>query len=432
VTDWPNIYTSPTGERLNDNEGLVEAAVPHYAFWHSRPELLSIYENARRTMIAPWSALGLAMCRSLVSIPHWVNYESFMGTAALNIGVVNIGDSGGGKSRLAGLVDASLPFLGREVPNFAAIEVGSGEAIADVYAHPAEKDDPANNIQRGDLIWHNRSHSRLFSFDEVGRMFKMGNRDSGSTIFEYVKQGLSGGPLGRHLAKGAGTMIQPGQYRFAFVTNAQPGRSGVLLNPDEVEGGFPGRLLWFETRDPRAVIERDDSPIEPHGVKEIDWQFKSTIRALPQMDDAHRLDRELYHTDRRDPIDGHLNLLRAKVAVALMRLNGRTYLRDDDWDLAGEVIEESVRVRRWVQQLLAVKGRDAEKERGEALARQSAAAQEAAVTLRMKRICDSLRRYHAEGVPQNLWRRKLNSDDRPYYEDALDALGRGVGGPSHA
>lgn len=420
--DW-NPYEMVTGEVHNDNQGLVEAATPHYEFWHSRPELLSIYQNARRTMIAPWSALGLAICRSLVSIPYWVNYESFMGTAPLNIGVVNIGDSGGGKSRLSGLVDASLPFLGIQVPKFDAVEVGSGEAIADVYAHPAEKDDPANNIRRGDLVWHNQSHARLFSFDEVGRMFKMGNRDSGSTIFEYVKQGLSGGPLGRHLAKGAGTMIDPGQYRFAFVTNAQPSRSGVLLNPDEIEGGFPGRLLWFETRDPRAVIEQDDSPIVPHGVKDIDWRMVRTIRALPQMDEAHRRDRAIYHTDQRDPIDGHLNLVRAKVAVALMRLNGRVYLKDEDWDLAGVVIEESVRVRQWVQQLLAVKGREAEKARGESIARQSAAAQEAANTLRMKRITDSLRRYRSEGIPQNLWRRRLNSDDRPYYEDALDLLG---------
>ena len=420
-TEWPNIYAEAGKVVHNDNEGLIEAARPHYAFWHSRPELLSIYENARRTMIAPWSALGLALCRSLVSIPWWVQYESFMGTAPLNIGVVNVGDSGGGKSKVAGLVDASLPFLGR-VPNFAAVEVGSGEAIADVYAHPAEKDDPANNVRRGELIWHNHSHARLFAFDEVGRMFKMGNRDSGSTIFEYVKQGLSGGPLGRHLAKGAGTMIEPATYRFAFVTNAQPSRSGVLLSPDEVEGGFPGRLLWFETRDPRAVVERDDAPITPHGVKEIDWQFKHTVLALPQMDAAHRRDRELYHTDQRDPIDGHLNLLRAKVAVALMRLNGRTFLNDEDWDLAGVVMEESVRVRQWVQQVLAMKGRDAEKARGESLARQSAAAESAKEALTMRRITDLLRSFEAKGMPQNLWRRNLPGRDREFYEDAVAIL----------
>ena len=420
--EWPNIYTTPTGERHNDNEGLIEAAIPHYAFWHSRPELLSIYENSRRTMFAPWSVLGLAICRSLVSIPWWVRYQSYMGSAALNIGVVNIGDSGGGKSRLAGLLDSGLPFLGL-VPKFTAIEVGSGEAIADVYAHQAEKDDPANGIRRGDLIWHNQSRARLFSFDEVGRMFKMGNRDSGSTIFEYVKQGISGGPMGRHLAKGSGTMIEPEQYRFAFTTNAQPSRSGVLLNPDEVEGGFPGRLLWFETRDPRAVTEYDDTEVVPYGIKEMHWQNHHAVIALPQMDDAHKASRALYHTDQRDPIDGHLDLTRAKVAVALMRLNGRWTLNDEDWDLAGDVIEESVRVRQWVQQVLAMKGREAEKARGEALARQSAAAESAAETIRLSRITDLLRKYHGEGVPQKEWRTKLPNRDREFYPDALRAMG---------
>ena len=417
--EWPNIYTTPTGERHHDNEGLVEAAVPHYAFWHSRPELLSIYENSRRTMFAPWSVLGLALCRSLVSIPWWVRYESYMGTAALNIGVVNIGDSGGGKSRLAGLLDTSLPFVGGQVPKFTAIEVGSGEAIADVYAHMADKDDPANGVRRGDLIWHNQSRARLFSFDEVGRMFKMGNRDSGSTIFEYVKQGLSGGAIGRHLAKGAGTMIEPEQYRFAFTTNAQPSRSGVLLNPDEVEGGFPGRLLWFETRDPRAVSEYDDTEVVPHRVLDIDWRQYETVPALPQMNAFHKECRALYHTDQRDPIDGHLDLTRAKVAVALMRLNGRVFLNSEDWDLAGVVIDESVRVRQWVQQVLAMKGREADKARGEALARQSLAAEDAKDTLTLKRITDRLLTFQANGMPQNMWRRSLADRDRVYYEAAL-------------
>jgi hypothetical protein len=422
-SEWEfNIYEVAGTVTHNDNEGLREATLPNAEFWYSRPELKSIYENSRRTMIAPWSALGLAICRSLVSIPYWVHYESFMGTASLNIGVVNVGDSGGGKSRLAGLVDASLPFLGFQVPKFTMIEVGSGEAIPDAYAHTAEKDDPQSNIMRGDLVWHNISHARLFSFDEVGRMFKMGSRDSGSTIFEYVKQGLSGGPLGRVLAKGGGTLLNPQEYRFAFTTNAQPSRSAVLLNEDEIEGGFPGRLLWFETRDPRAVTERDDSPIEPYGIKDIDWRLVGAIRGLPQMDAAHRRDRELYHTDQRDPIDGHLNLVKAKVAVALMRLNGRTYLNDEDWELAGVVLEESVRVRKWVQQVLAMKGREAEKARGESLARQTVAAETAKETLTLSRIVGLLRSFEAKGMPQNMWRRNLSSRDREFYEEALASL----------
>jgi hypothetical protein len=167
------------------------------------------------------------------------------------------------------------------------------------------------------------------------------------------------------------------------------------------------------------VIERDDSPVIPHGVGDIDWRGIYAVRALPQMDEAHKRDRELYHTDQRDPIDGHLNLLKAKVAVALMRLNGRTELNDEDWDLAGVVIAESVRVRKWVQQVLAMKSRDADKARGESIARQQVAAQEAASTLRMKRICDNLRRYQGEGIPLNMWRRRLNSDDRPYFDEAV-------------
>jgi len=419
--EWPNIYEiAGSAERHGDNEGLREATFEHYEFWHSRPELLSIYENSRRTMIAPWTVLGMALVRSLLSIPYWVQYQSFMGRAPVNIGVIFIGDSGAGKSRLAKMLDESLPFTGsRFVPDFKQIEVGSGEAMADVYAHPAEKDEPELQIKRGDLRWHNTSHSRLFGFDEVGRLFKLGNRDSGSTIFEYVKQGLSGGPMGRYLAKGQGTFLDGDSYRFGFVTNAQPTRCGVLLNPDEVEGGFPGRMLWLESRDPRAVVEQDDTPIRPHGIPEMEWTSTNVIRSLPQMDAEHRASAARYHLDQRDPIDGHVALLRAKVAVALMRLNGRKELNDEDWELSGIIMDESIRVRSYVQQVLAARHRDDDKARGESIARQQAAAQEAATTLRMKRITDRLRAFESKGMPQNLWRRNLNSEDRQFYDDAV-------------
>jgi hypothetical protein len=416
--DW-NPYEMVTGETHNDNEGLREATYEHYEFWHSRPELLSIYENSRRTMIAPWTMLGMTIVRSLLSIPYWVQYQSFMGRAPLNIGCIFIGDSGAGKSRLSKVLDAALPFTGQFVPDFKQVEVGSGEAMADVYAFPAEKDEPEIGLKRGDLIWKNISHARLFGFDEVGRLFKLGNRDQGSTVFEYVKQGLSGGPMGRYLAKGAGTFLDGDSYRFGFVTNAQPTRCGVLLNPDEVEGGFPGRMLWLESRDPRAVTEHDPSPIVEFNIPSIEWTPINVVRALPQMDEAHRKSAEDFHLDKRDPIDGHIALLRAKVAVALMRLNGRTVLNDEDWDLSGVILDESIRVRTWVQSVLASKRKDEDQARGESLARQQAAAQEAAVTLRMKRITDRLIAFQAKGMPQNLWRRTLNSEDRPFYDDAL-------------
>lgn len=415
--EWGNIYTTASATPLRDNEGLRDSD-----FWYARPELRSIYENSRRTTAAPWAVLGLAVCRSLVSIPWWVQYQSFIGTAALNVGVVFVGDSGGGKSILSGVLDAALPFVGLHAPNFSQVEVGSGEAMADVYAHPAEKDDPQNGIRKGDLIWHNRDRARMFSFDEVGRMFKMANRDSGSTVFEYVKQGISGGPMGRVLAKGMGTQLDPKSYRFAFTTNAQPSRSGVLLNDDEIAGGFPGRLLWFETRDPRAVIEKDRSPVVPHPVPDIDWRTVRVINRLPQMDVAHEQERDEYHQDRRDPLDGHRSLAQAKVAVALMRLNGRTFLNDEDWELAGTVMNESIRVRTWVQSVLASKSRDMEKARGEAQARQQVAAENAVETLTVTRIVDKLKEYQAEGIDKKYWYKKVAYRDRPYYEHALAIL----------
>lgn len=423
---WPDPFATAKVTR-DDNDGLREAALPNVEFWLARPELRSIYENSRRRLVAPWSMLGAALIRSLHSIPWHVRYQSVIGTASLNAMLILVGDSGGGKSFLHSQLDECLPFVGLYPPTFHRIEIGSGEAIAETYAHTADKDDPANGVSRGDLIWHSRNRAQMFSFDEIGRMFKMAGRD-GSTVYEYVKQGWSGSPLGRVLVSSRGVLLPDSTYRLTAIANAQPERCGPLFTEDEIAGGFPGRLLWMETRDPAAPRELNDTPIQPHAVLDIDWRMVQTIQSTPAMDAMHHEDRLLYHEGKRGPLAGHEVLLRAKVAVALMRLNNRSVLNDDDWELSGLVMAESLRVRGKIQQALVRRELREDTRRGESTARQAAAAEEASDTLRMKRIADRLREFHRDGMPENLWRRNLRSTDRPHYDVALRIMkGQDIG-----
>jgi hypothetical protein len=405
---------------FRDNEGLREAAIVNYEFWHARPELRAIYENSRRLMTAPWAMLGVALMRALHTIPYTVQYQSVLGPSPLNAMLVLVGDSGGGKSLLARQVDHVLPFIGgpRGLVEFTPIEVGSGEAIAEQFAHTLDKDDVARGLFRGDLDWFNRDHAVMFGFDEIGRMMKLGQRDS-STIYEYMKSGISGEALGRKLVARNGVLLRQGSYRMTVIANAQPARCGPLFTEDEIAGGFPGRILWLQTKDPGAVAEFDPSELEPLQVKSIDWSPHKRIRALPEMDEAHLEDRRRYHLEDRDPLDGHTLLTKAKIAIGLMRLNSRVTLQYEDWAMAQVVLDESVRVRTQIMHQVAETVAQEDRRRGQAAARQAAAQEDATTTMTINRIVRLLAGYAGEGKPENMWRRSLPNRDREFYDQAL-------------
>lgn len=407
---------------FRDNEGLRDSALHSDPFWGTRPELRSIYQNSRRFLTAPWAMLGIALMRSLHSIPHNIHYRSSLSTAPLNSMLMLVGDSGGGKSLISRQVDEALPILyfGRPI-RFDPIEPGSGEGIADAYAGVAEKDDPANNISRGDLLWWTKTHSAMFSFDEVGRLTTSGGRPD-SILFEQIKQGVSGATIGRKLKGRLGTQLPSGSYRMTVIVNAQPTRCEPFFTDSEVAGGFPGRPIWMETRDPQAISEQDDSMVEPYVIKEIDWRQVDCIEALPEMDAAHRYDRLRYHEGERPPLEGHDVLTRAKIAAALMRLNGRVTLNEQDWDLAGMVLAKSKATRESVQERLVDVTRDQDKKRGQTMARQDAFAAEAAHALALRRVVSKLREYERAERPQGEWRRSLTSRDRDLYDEALAVL----------
>lgn len=270
-----------------------------------------------------------------------------------------LGNSGAGKSILGRTLDEALPFRDTfGLIRFHAIEVGSGEAIAEMYARSAAGSDDADT---DGLAWHARA--LMFGFDEVGRLAAMKGR-TGSTVLEYVKTALTGDRLGRRLAGRGGVELPSDSYRFVCSINAQPRRSGVLLNADEVAGGLPGRLAWFSTTNRDARADFNPTPVEPWVVKSIAWEGISHIRATPAMDAAHAEDRFSSHEGTRDDIDGHRMLTRAKIAVALMRLDGRVHLSDADWELSEVVMKHSDTTRATAQLALDRAEREEATERG--------------------------------------------------------------------
>ena len=346
------------------------------AFWRSRRILRHLYLSSRVLMSSPWALLGGTILRALHTVPYYVQYHSALAPGSLNTVGVFMADSGGGKTVLQAQINEILSFEGRK---FVTRSPGSGEAIAETYVASIDKD-------TGAVKWRDPSRAEMFSFDEVGMIAAMKKR-GGSTVLEYLKIGWSGGRLGRVLVGEKGVELPEHEYRLTAFINAQHDRADVLLNSDEVAGGFPGRLLWINMQDP-SVVDRHKPGEEVRRlrIRLPEWPARDAsngrggfvkVHALPQMDEAHMEERRGFHLGTRDALLGHELMVRVRVAVALMVLDGRTELNDEDWELAEVVMDHSRATRALVRQRLADLAARSVAASGRAAGKQKFAEQEA-------------------------------------------------------
>lgn len=394
-------------------------------FWNSRDSLKKIYSLGRKKVIAPYSLLGMVLMRTLHGIPWNVYYRSFRGTHALNSLGAFVGPTGTGKSLTLEVISDYVAFadspisMGGDGSWTSIIEPGSGEAIPEHYMAWYEDE---SGKKRKD--WKNANHSALFAFDEIGMLESRQARE-GATIIEFAKQGWSGGVLGRELASGRGTMLLPKTYRFGMFANVQPARAGILFTPSAISGGLPSRFLFFSTQDSSARKEYDETPATVIKLPQVNWVGVDYIDALPSMNEAHRAESFKSVDGGLDELDSHLLLTRAKVAVALAVMDGRSELNEEDWELSKYVINHSKETRAQVLQVLkGAFGKEIARQ-GEAAGMKSAIAAEVADNRMILHVAKRIKQLRAEGVPelgQKGLRKRLRNNQRPYFKDAMKFL----------
>lgn len=394
-------------------------------FWNSRESLKKIYGLGRKKVIAPYSLLGMVLMRVMHGIPWNVYYRSFRGPQPLNSLGAFVGPTGTGKSLTLDVVSDYVAFadspitMGGDGTWTSVIEPGSGEAIPEHYMAWYEDE---SGKKRKD--WKNTNHSALFAFDEIGMLESRQARE-GATIIEFAKQGWSGGVLGRELASGRGTMLLPKSYRFGMFANVQPARAGILFTASAISGGLPSRFLFFSTQDSNARKEYDDTPATVIKLPQVNWVGVDYIDALPSMNAAHRAESFKSVDGGLDELDSHLLLTRAKVAVALAVMDGRSELNEEDWELSKYVINHSKETRAQVLQVLkGAFGKEIARQ-GEAAGIKSAIAAEVADNRMILHVAKRITQLRAEGVPelgQKGLRKRLRNNQRPYFKDAMKYL----------
>ena len=175
----------------------------------------------------------------------------------------------------------------------------------------------------------------------------MANRNGGgSTFWPTLRSVFTSGTLGQFNASQEKRRVVPKRsYVFGIVVAFQPELAKALL--DDAASGTPQRLLVdaHRHRAPRhcahlagtARLPRLDPPLlARHEV--IDGTVRHRL-TLPTAVAA-----EVWANDRQRqlegcaPLDEHLDLIRLKVAGILALWDGRLDINDEDWSLAGQVV----------------------------------------------------------------------------------------------
>ncbi len=318
----------------------------HHEFWESRKNLNYVrrFMNSRGT--SEWAGLGAMLEVAAQTIPPRVVLPDHVGDFGSLNGIVGLCDaSGGGKTNAQKLGQRVLDMPGFEIQTRV---VATGEGIPTHYGH--------YNTKAKCVEYHTDAFLQIAS--DVDGLYAQMTR-TGATLLPAMLSAWDGGNLGGAIATKE-KMVPVGQhrYRWGLIVGVQLLRSQRLLETES--SGLLQRILLLPT-DFRDRVDRSQEKMKPlafappvgdagDAVSEY-LDLQNMGKDLPP-DDMHVLtlpECVLYDTDEfdlkkrqgrmPDPADHHLNLVRLKLAARFMWFEGRAEMNEEDWQLAGYVID---------------------------------------------------------------------------------------------
>jgi len=204
-----------------------------------------------------------------------------------------------------------------------------------------------------------------------------------------------------------------------MIVGIQPSTANVLLRDEG--SGTPQRFLLASATDPGADMNAPDpgpSPFEswrpPRGIGKLEIGYPEHVR--PMVRDARR--RRLLGDP--DAPDGHMILVRLKVAAGLAILHGKTDVDESMWTISGLLIADSERLFAELKR----HGRKESDKIAAARGRSSAISDSAAVDYAVERVKVMLARKvraTAGGIRNSGLRKALPSRDRVHLNAAIEA-----------
>ena len=385
-------------------------------FWTSRTVLQHIRNLAQARMVGPKAVLAYALAEALATIPTYVTLPPTVGgRGSLNACIAIVGPSGAGKGTAAVAARDGV-VCDYPVGPVARVPLGTGEGIARTYRPVGTKpEDPSP------------TNSAIFTGEEIDTWAAIASR-SGSTLSAEVRKMYSGEQLGFGNAGRDTRVIVPAHsYRAVVIVGVQPERSGPIL--DAADGGLTQRFFWVPASDPDAPEVPPEAP-EPLLVPSAEWHSEVSSGNMPDgvlpipdvaTEAIVRARRAVLREEPdADPLAAHALLTRLKVAAGLMALDGNCAISEDDWELAGHLMEISDQTRQRCQRALAETSRRANTARALATAEREEISSERKLQRARTTV---LRKIDARGqLTKNQLRMAMKADIRDYLDTAISDL----------
>ncbi|CAN5601300.1 hypothetical protein BH24ACT5_BH24ACT5_17360 [soil metagenome] len=387
-------HTAPTGVNPDTGEILERDDPLDDKFWQTRQVLAHIRQAAHsRTRSAP-AALGVVLARVATMVPHSVTLPASVGAPApLNLLINLVARSGGGKTTTAEIGRELVPIDDPDI--LTDVPIGSGEGLSESFLGFVTEEQPDGKSVK---VRRQVRHSLMVYIDEGQVLSELGGR-KGATLLPTLRTAWSGGVLGQANASlETYRRIEAHSYRLTAIIAVQYVQARGILA--DAAGGTPQRMLWFAATD--STIP-DDPPEWPG---ELPWQpydrvyFHGHIQIPVNIGDEVR-QRGLIQARGEatgDELDAHRDQLRLRVAALFGIIDGRNDIDDEDWWLAGRVLEHSIAVRSSIIQLARL---DAVAEEDAAIARH---------IRREHRVADSTERKALESAAWSAARRVAGAD----------------------
>lgn len=347
---------------------------PDSGFWGSRPYLTAIRDAARSAITSPWAVLMATLTRVAAALPPNIVIPAIIGAkpSCHNIFTAIVGAPGTGKGLAEGVAAALVP----DIRDATEMKPGSGEALAAMFA-ARRAVTGKDGAERHELICTNPR--ALLNVPEVQALGAVMNR-RGSALAGELTSAWSGEQIGSRTKYEAASLTVPRYgYVLCLYTGVQPGNAGILF--DQTATGLPQRFLWAEARDPygldpdKAASARGGAGIRPligdarifpddpadlstfyrdGGIGHMpEWPLAMVAYPESVTAEIRRQQATVNRQGMVDGMDGHIQLLRLRVAMLLPWLDpereDRMTVTGDDWQTAGAIVEHSNKVRRQCQ-----------------------------------------------------------------------------------
>ncbi len=424
-----NGHQSPPGEMRAEDISPPPVDMARPEFWAARPELEQLFGFALAHRASPWGVLGCVMARVIASTPYDVVLPNIIGDiASLNLFVGLVAPSGHGKGACERV--AALFLYSGNYRAFVEHRPGSGQGLAHAYAH-REKEKNADGKQTGLTVVKRDTSNVLFRLDEVDTLRGLVGQ-SGSTLMAELRGLAMGERLGHmYVDPEKRIEIEEHTYRGCLIVGIQPDHADVLL--DDTSGGTPQRFLWLPATYP---LHPDQKPVSPPPLEwsKVESPYMSPSPyslpvwqgAVQAIDSAH-LARS---RGEGEALDGHILLMREKVAAALSILSRRMEISQEDWELAGIVMEISDQTRAHCIAMVKVKHEQKDiawRNRQVETSRAISEAEEKRLFLGAQRqaVNHVIKHMEAEGCTRRCIHNAINSKYRAGLDEVLaDAVAR--------